>query len=331
MQDNCTFAVLEYPSMLKRLFVETSSAIADFRNDPRAFIVCLFRPDTVNRRRTTLFRMGLSVGVGFYMLVLGGTLLLWLAHRQIPRATDQLPLVVRIPISIPNLRLPGSSDNSREGGGGGGGRKKDDPASRGDLPEFAMVNPIMAPRPEETLRPPALPVIETIKVDPRVLVERDALTPTGLPQSAFLTPSAGPGAKGGIGAGENGGIGDDTGIGVGPGTGENTGGLNPSMGGRKPQNSRAQAVDSKPVLLNQPRPLFTEEARKNKVQGVVKVRILVDATGAVTEVVVTRGLPDGLNEQAIRAAYQMHFRPALRSGQAVAYWMNNVEVEFNLR
>src|SRR6185369_9657299 len=103
----------------------------------------------------------------------------------------------RIPISIPNLRLPESSDNSREGGGGGGGRKKDDPASRGDMPEFAMVNPIMAPRPEETLRPPALPVIETIKVDPRVLVERDALTPTGLPQSAFLTPSAGPGAKGG--------------------------------------------------------------------------------------------------------------------------------------
>lgn len=331
MQDNCTFAVLEYPSMLKRLFVETCSAITDFRNDPRAFIVCLFRPDAVNRRRTTLFRMGLSVGAGFYLLVLGGTLLIWLASRHSVSVTPQKTITIRTPLYLPQLQLPESADNSREGGGGGGGRKTDDPASGGDLPVFAMVNPIITPRPEETLRPPALPVIETIKVDPRVLVERDALTPTGLPQSAFLAPSAGPGSKGGIGAGENGGIGDDQGIGVGPGKDENIGGRNPSIGGRQRQPSHSDAVDSRPVLLNQPRPLFTEEARKNKVQGVVKVRILVDATGSVKEVVVTRGLPDGLNEQAIRAAYQMHFRPALRNGQQVACWMNNVEVEFNLR
>jgi TonB family protein len=61
------------------------------------------------------------------------------------------------------------------------------------------------------------------------------------------------------------------------------------------------------------------------------VRILVDTNGAVKEVVVIRGLPDGLNEQAIRAAYQMRFRPAMKNGQPVSYWMNNVEVEFNLR
>jgi TonB family protein len=331
MQDNCAFAPLEYPSMLKRLFVEIRETIVDFRNDPRAFIASLFRPYPLSRRRTTLFRMGLSVGAVFYLLVLGGTLLLWLANRQPLKVSPQTQLTVRTPLFLPQPRLPESNDNSREGGGGGGGRDTIDPASGGHLPAFVMVNPIIAPRPEETLRPPALPVIETVKVDPRAQVDRDDLTPTGLPQSTFLPPSAGPGSNGGVGTGENGGMGPGKGIGVGPGNGENTGDLNPSLGGRQRQTSQAEKVDSRPVLLNQPHPLFTEEARKNKVQGVVKVRILIDPTGAVKEVVIARGLPDGLNEQAIRAAYQMRFRPALKNGQAVAYWLNNVEVEFNLR
>src|ERR1051325_3028878 len=159
MQGNCAFASLEYPSMLKRLFVEISAAIVDFRNDPRAFIASLLRPDAVNRRRTTLFRMGLSVGAGFYLLVLGGTLLLWIANRQPLRTAAQPPLRVWIPVSLPQPRLPESNDNSREGGGGGGGRETIDRASQGHLPDFAMVNPTLAPRPEETLRPPALPII----------------------------------------------------------------------------------------------------------------------------------------------------------------------------
>ena len=49
------------------------------------------------------------------------------------------------------------------------------------------------------------------------------------------------------------------------------------------------------------------------------------------QVVVTRGLPDGLSEQAVRAAYQMRFRPALRDGRQVSYWLSSVEIEFNLR
>jgi protein TonB len=119
---------------------------------------------------------------------------------------------------------------------------------------------------------------------------------------------------------------------VGPGSGGNTGGNERNLAVGRPNPAVHQtAVDERPVLLNQPRPLFTEEARRNKVQGVVRVRILVDTNGAVKEVVLMRGLPDGLNEQAIRAAYQMRFRPAMKNGQPVSYWLSNVEVEFNLR
>lgn len=61
------------------------------------------------------------------------------------------------------------------------------------------------------------------------------------------------------------------------------------------------------------------------------MKILIDVSGKVAEVVVTRGLPDGLDLQAIRAAYQMRFRPAMKNGSPVSFWFSNVDVEFNLR
>ncbi|HSO74026.1 MAG TPA: energy transducer TonB, partial [Blastocatellia bacterium] len=93
----------------------------------------------------------------------------------------------------------------------------------------------------------------------------------------------------------------------------------------------ATSVDQKPLLLNSPRPNYTEEARKNKIQGPVIARVLVGADGSVKQVKIVRGLSDGLNEQAIQAAYQMRFRAAMKSGQPVAYWANNVEITFSLR
>lgn len=89
-------------------------------------------------------------------------------------------------------------------------------------------------------------------------------------------------------------------------------------------------VDTKPVALNRPEPNYTEVARRNHVQGAVRVRVLVGADGAVKRAIVLRGLPDGLDEEAVKAAYKMRFRPAMKDGQAVAYWVT-VDVQFNLR
>jgi TonB family protein len=320
--------MLEQPSMLKRLFVECGEALREFREGPRAFITSAIKDMGPGNRSPALFRLGLAIALLFYAVVFAGTILLWsLGHKT---GTPQQPLIVYTPLQDPSLvKMPDARDES--GGGGGGGRNTVKPASIGHLPAFALTN-LVAPRPEEQLRPPALPFIETVKVDPRIQVERDDLVPTGLPDGSNILPSAGPGSGGGIGTGSRGGIGPDDGLGVGPGREEGIGGGIPSIGGRRKLNTQHQeAVDARPVLLNNPQPLFTEAARANKVQGVVRVRILIDSSGAVREVVIMRGLPDGLNEQAIRAAYQMHFRPALKNGQQVSYWMNNVEVEFNLR
>jgi TonB family protein len=83
------------------------------------------------------------------------------------------------------------------------------------------------------------------------------------------------------------------------------------------------------VLLNNPLPNYTEEARRNKVQGVVVLRLLVDETGSVKNIRIVRGLPDGLNEKAIEAGYKLRFKPAMKDGKPVSY-STVVEMTFKL-
>ena len=105
---------------------------------------------------------------------------------------------------------------------------------------------------------------------------------------------------------------------------------------REPSNQKetvqvaVQLVDIRPVLLNRPRPNYTELARKNGVGGQVLLRLLIGSDGEVKRVKVTRALPDFLTEEAIRSAYQLRFKPAMKAGQAVELWQA-IEVEFNVR
>ncbi|HST20976.1 MAG TPA: energy transducer TonB [Blastocatellia bacterium] len=93
---------------------------------------------------------------------------------------------------------------------------------------------------------------------------------------------------------------------------------------------RNPAVDSKPVTLSYARPLYTEEARKNKVKGNVRVHILVGADGEVKDAVIIAGLPDGLDEEALAAAYKMKFKPAMKDGKPVDFWLR-IDVGFHLQ
>jgi protein TonB len=92
----------------------------------------------------------------------------------------------------------------------------------------------------------------------------------------------------------------------------------------------AQDVDTRPFPLNRPRPNYTEDARKHKVQGVVRARALIGPDGLVKDVRLVTHLPDGLDEEAVAAVKQMRFRPATKDGQPVNFWVA-LEVEFNLR
>jgi TonB family protein len=232
--------------------------------------------------------------------------------------TPYLPLTTWLPKS-----------NNEAHGGGGGGRGDQAPATEGAPPPFSLEHPIMAPTTRPTVQPPTLPEIERLLGDPSQNLKRDDSIPAGLPDGVLAPPSDGPGLKGGIGSGINGGVGPGIEAGFGPGKqgGQNGGEYGP--GGRTGDND-VTAVDTKPIALNLPRPNYTEEARTNKIQGTVRARVLVGSDGMVKQVTILRGLPDGLNEEAIRAAFQMRFRPATKGGRAVAFW-TTLEVDFNIR
>ena len=70
-------------------------------------------------------------------------------------------------------------------------------------------------------------------------------------------------------------------------------------------------------ILFKPKPDYTDEARKLKIEGEVLLRVLFAAGGEVRVLDVIRGLGRGLDENAIRAAQQIRFKPAQRDGQPV--------------
>src|SRR5262245_29131817 len=66
-----------------------------------------------------------------------------------------------------------------------------------------------------------------------------------------------------------------------------------------------------------PKPDYTEEARKLKLEGEVLLRVMFAAGGEVRVLDVERGLGHGLDANAVRAAQQIKFKPALKDGQPV--------------
>jgi TonB family protein len=86
----------------------------------------------------------------------------------------------------------------------------------------------------------------------------------------------------------------------------------------------------RPMPVNRPRPNYSEDARRNGVQGIVKLYALIDETGKVQSTFLFNRLGYGLDEQAILAVTKMKFQPATNNGAAVAYWVP-LEVEFKLK
>ena len=77
----------------------------------------------------------------------------------------------------------------------------------------------------------------------------------------------------------------------------------------------------KALITYKPEPGFTEEARKNNVTGVVRLRAVLHASGAIQSISVVKGLPDGLTEKAIAAARQIRFEPAQKDGRKVSQYV----------
>lgn len=91
----------------------------------------------------------------------------------------------------------------------------------------------------------------------------------------------------------------------------------------------SKEVTTKARVLNKPEPIYTGRARANQVTGTVILRGVFMADGTVKHIFVVNALPDGLTEEAIKAARRIKFVPATKDGKPVSMWMQ-LEYNFNL-
>lgn len=181
------------------------------------------------------------------------------------------------------------------------------PAPPAPLPE--PIRPRRAPPPQRTATalptsapPPASaaspPPPSTPAVPRRFAVSMDAVVPGG----GVAVPTAPPGAPA-FTRGDPGGAPD---------------GYDPAL---------VAALTRPPRLLGKPsdaemRAQYPEAARRDGIEGDVRLQILVSADGAVTEVRVLRRAGHGFDEAAARFLQRFRFQPADRGGIPVPAWID---------
>lgn len=91
----------------------------------------------------------------------------------------------------------------------------------------------------------------------------------------------------------------------------------------------SKEVSVRARILSKPEPQYSQEGRSKQTTGIVRLRAILAANGQVVGIRVLSGLPNGLNEQAIYAARQIKFVPALKDGRPVSTFVQ-LEYSFNL-
>jgi periplasmic protein TonB len=226
------------------------------------------------------------------------------------------------------------------GGGGGGGQRQPSPPSRTRLQgQSAVSSPVTvasppgsrddvatAPTRAAALTPDPVPPPPAAAADPVsapvVSAAADEAHEPGLvlDHGAAQPAGAGPGGEHGIGAGRGTGSGRGDGAGLGDGWGGGVGG-----GPYRPGSGV-----SPPSLLREVKPAYTDDARRQGVEGSVLLEVVVRADGTVGAVRIMRRLGAGLDERAVDAVRQWLFSPAERFGTPVDVLVE-VAVEFRIR
>jgi protein TonB len=253
--------------------------------------------------RMAVKRDPVSVAISVVVNVSLLALMIWFGHRVITNPPAKIVNPISLDVPPPPLKIAPKTVVM----GGGGGQKGPAPVTKGSPPKFApqQLNPPKIKVDDALLHPPS-----TVNVQPMKMAQTN-LPNFGMPNAANVGVSMGNGNGTGIGSGN--------GNGIGPGSGGNMGGGVRRVGGGV----------SDPVVLYNPEPEFSEEARKAKVAGNVLVYLQVDQTGHPTHVHVIRPLGMGLDEKAVEAVRQWRFKPAMENGHPVTVEIN-VEVNFQI-
>jgi len=188
---------------------------------------------------------------------------------------------------------------------GGGGAPDKAPPIQGKVPP-RMQAIDMKPKIDQ----PALPSIDVAK---DITIPDDSKLPNfGMAKSSNVKVASGGNGSGfGMGSGHGNGYGDGSGGGTGGGVYRPGGGV------------------SAPVLLRSVDAEFSEEARRNKYQGIVLVNVIVDAQGNVQNPRVARSLGMGLDEKAVEAVLKYKFKPCRKDGMPVSCTVP-IEIDFHI-
>ena len=87
---------------------------------------------------------------------------------------------------------------------------------------------------------------------------------------------------------------------------------------------------TRPDKISEPPPVYTELARKARVQGTVIIEAIIDTQGNVVDARVLKGLPMGLDRAALDAVDKWKFKPATLKGEPVKVYYT-LTVNFKLQ
>lgn len=82
-------------------------------------------------------------------------------------------------------------------------------------------------------------------------------------------------------------------------------------------------------ILARPKANYTDAARNNQTEGTVTLRVAFLENGKIGDVSIVNYLPDGLTENAIEAAKQIRFEPAMINGKSITV-TKQVQYNFSL-
>lgn len=88
--------------------------------------------------------------------------------------------------------------------------------------------------------------------------------------------------------------------------------------GSNAQTSTANLNNSTFKILTKPRALYTDSARQAGVQGTITLAVVFTSDAKISHVIVLKGLGNGLNENALRAARNITFAPETENGKPIS-------------
>lgn len=86
---------------------------------------------------------------------------------------------------------------------------------------------------------------------------------------------------------------------------------------------------SAPEPIHRQEPQYTKEAKDAKIEGTVVLKVEITSEGRVESVKVVKSLRPDLDEQAVKAAENWTFKPAMKDGKPVRVYAT-LEINFRL-